>query len=66
MATDSKATEMVVAFGHAADARLLAASLAACEVAATVEGRDVIVPMTSARNDEVARNLIGATRVYYR
>lgn len=63
--TSTKATAMVVAFDHAADARAYNASLRACGVVATVEGRDVVVALTSASNNEIARNLASG-RVFYK
>jgi hypothetical protein len=56
--TTNKATAMVVAFGHLSDARDYRASLRACSISFTVEGHDVVVALTTAENNEIARNLV--------
>ena len=49
---------MVVFFGHMSDARDYRADLNAHLIESSVEGRDVVVPLTSAENNEIARNLV--------
>lgn len=63
----SKATELVVSFGHESDAGDYARSVRACAIAATVNGRDVTVALSTVSNNEIARNLVpSAARIFWR